>query len=153
CRVCNTVCPTGVRIAELNARARATIVAERGLPLRNRLLGRSEWLGKLGAPLAPLANWMLGNPPVRWAIERRVGVPRRAPLPPFAGRTFRPLFRGRRDRRRSATKKVVYFHGCSTNYYEPHVGAAAVEVLEHNGFEVILARQTCCGLPMLSNGE
>jgi glycerol-3-phosphate dehydrogenase subunit C len=46
----------------------------------------------------------------------------------------------------------VYFHGCSTNYYEPRVGKAAVEVLEHNGFEVILAKQGCCGLPLLSNG-
>lgn len=153
CRVCNTVCPTGVRIAELNARARARIVAERGLPLRNRLLGRAELLGMMGTPLAPLANWTLQNPLLRWAIERTIGVDRRAPLPPFAGRTFRGDFRRRRDRPRAATKKVVYFHGCSTNYYEPRVGEAAVEVLEHNGYEVILARQVCCGLPMLSNGE
>ncbi len=153
CRVCNTVCPTGVRIAELNARARAALVAERGLPLRNRLLGRSELLGKIGVPFAPLANWTLRNRPLRWAIERAIGIDRRAPLPPFAERTFRRSFRLRRGRLRAATKKVVYFHGCSTNYYEPHVGRAAVEVLEHNGFEVILARQVCCGLPMLSNGE
>src|SRR5262249_11948753 len=50
-------------------------------------------------------------------------------------------------------RQVVYFHGCSTNYYEPHVGIAVVEVLERNGFEVILPKQNCCGLPMLSNGD
>ncbi len=153
CRVCNTVCPTGVRIAELNARARARIVADRGMPLRNRLLGRAELLGMVGTPVAPVANWTLQNPLLRWAIERTIGVDRRAPLPPFAGRTFRGAFRRRRDRPRAATKKVVYFHGCSTNYYEPRIGEAAVEILEHNGYEVILARQACCGLPMLSNGE
>jgi glycerol-3-phosphate dehydrogenase subunit C len=153
CRVCNMVCPTGVRIAELNARARAKIVADRGLSLRNRLLGRSELLGKLGTPVAPLANWTLQNHPIRWLIEITVGVHRYAPLPRFAGHTFRGAFRRRHNRRRSATRRVVYFHGCSTAYYEPHVGAAAVEVLEHNGFEVILARQNCCGLPMLSNGN
>lgn len=151
CRVCNTVCPTGVRIAELNGRARAALVAERGLPLRNRLLGRAELLGKLGTPFAPLANWTFGNRPIRLVIERVLGVDRRAPLPPFAGRTFRRIFRGRK--RRAAAKKVVFFHGCATNYYEPQVGLAAVEVLEHNGYEVVLARQACCGLPMLSNGE
>jgi glycerol-3-phosphate dehydrogenase subunit C len=48
---------------------------------------------------------------------------------------------------------VVYFHGCSTQYYEPRVGKAAVRVLEANGFEVIVPRQNCCGLPLLSNGE
>lgn len=153
CRVCNTVCPTGVRIAELNARARAAIVADRGLPLRNRLLGRAELLGRLGTLTAPLANWTLRSRPLRLAIERAVGVHRAAPLPPFAARTFRARFRRRADRPRAATRRVVYFHGCSTNYYEPHVGEAAVAVLEHNGCEVVLARQGCCGLPMLSNGE
>ncbi len=153
CRVCNMVCPTGVKIAELNARARAEIVAERGLPLRNRLLGRAELLGQVGDLFAPLANWTLRNGPLRQVIERTIGVDRHAPLPPFSGQTFRRIFRKRRGRLRSATKKVVFFHGCATNYYEPHVGLAAVEVLEHNGFEVILARQRCCGLPMLSNGE
>jgi glycerol-3-phosphate dehydrogenase subunit C len=162
CRVCNTVCPTGVRIAELNARARARIVAERGLPLRNRLLGRSELLGKLGCgPQAPLANALLANPPLRWAIERTLGIARRAPLPAFSTYSFRSWFH-RRTRKQGprtggplpdASRQVVYFHGCSTNYYEPWVGIAAVEVLERNGFEVILAEQNCCGLPMLSNGE
>lgn len=151
CRVCNLVCPTGVRIAELNARARAKLVADQGLPPRNRLLGRSELLGKLGTPVAPLANWTLRNHTMRWLIEKTVGVHRRAPLPTFAGRTFRGWFRQRG--RHAAARKVVYFHGCSTNYYEPHVGEAAVAVLEHNGFEVILAPQNCCGLPMLSNGD
>lgn len=154
CRVCNLVCPTGVRIAELNARARATIVAERGLPLRNRILGRSELLGRLGTPLAPLANRALRSHTLRWLIERTIGVHRRAPLPPFAGRTFRGWFRRRRpDGATGAARKVVYFHGCATNYYEPRVGEAAVAVLEHNGCEVVLARQRCCGLPLLSNGE
>lgn len=153
CRVCNQVCPTGVRIAELNARARAQIVADTGLPLRNRLLGRSEWLGKLGTPVAPLANWTLHNPLVRRLVERVLRIDRRAPLPSFAGYTFRGWFKRRPARTRAAGKKVVLFHGCSTNYYEPHVGQAAVAVLEHNGFEVILAPQNCCGLPLLSNGE
>jgi glycerol-3-phosphate dehydrogenase subunit C len=173
CRICNTVCPTGVRIAELNARARARIVVERGLPLRNRLIGRSELLGRLGCgPQAPLANFTLTFPPLRWAIERVLGVAHKAPLPAFSTYSFRSWFKKRPPTtdhrppiaesvasdvgRRSSVvgrRQVVYFHGCSTNYYEPHVGIAAVEVLERNGFEVILAEQNCCGLPMLSNGE
>jgi glycerol-3-phosphate dehydrogenase subunit C len=162
CRICNTVCPTGVRIAELNARARARIVADKGLPLRNRLIGRSELLGRLGCGLqAPLANFTLTFPPLRWAIERVLGIARKAPLPMFSTYSFRSWFKKRGigdrglglGRDASIPRQVVYFHGCSTNYYEPHVGVAAVEVLERNGFEVILAEQNCCGLPMLSNGD
>lgn len=135
----------------MNARARAAIVADRGLPLRNRLLGHAELLGWLGTPVAPLANWTLRNYTLRWLIEKTLKIHRRAPVPLFAGRTFRGWFR--RRARRPGTRKVVYFHGCATNYYEPHVGEAAVAVLEHNGCEVVLARQRCCGLPLLSNGD
>ena len=48
---------------------------------------------------------------------------------------------------------MVYFHGCATNYYEAEVGKAIVDVLEHNGFEVLCPEQNCCGLPMQSNGD
>ena len=50
-------------------------------------------------------------------------------------------------------KQIVFFHGCVTEYYEPHVGRAAVFVLEALGYQVIIPRQNCCGLPLLSNGE
>ncbi len=155
CRVCNQVCPTGVRIAELNARARAAIVADRGLPLRNRLIARSEVLGRLGCgPQAPLANWVLHQPLLRQLIEAVMGVSRKAPLPAFSTFTFRSWFARRRAKRAvTSGRKVVYFHGCATNYYEPQVGQAAIAVLEHNGFEVIVARQNCCGLPLISNGD
>jgi glycerol-3-phosphate dehydrogenase subunit C len=169
CRVCNEVCPTGVRIMELNTRARAEIVRQKGLPLRNWLLGHQDWTGWLACgPQAVLANFAAGNPFIRAVAERLVGVGRRAPLPKFSTYSFRSWFRRRTKNQEPRTKnqdalsgsqfsvlgsrKVVYFHGCSTNYYEPRVGKAAVEVLERNGFEVILAKQGCCGLPLLSNG-
>ena len=47
---------------------------------------------------------------------------------------------------------MVFFHGCGANYYEPDMGRRAVEVLEHNGLDVIIPRQGCCGLPLQSNG-
>jgi glycerol-3-phosphate dehydrogenase subunit C len=159
CRVCNQVCPTGVRIAELNARARAKIVEDKGLPLRNRLLGHSDILGMLGSgPHAPIGNFVLSNKLARFAIEKIVGIARNAAVPAFSTYTFRSwVKREGYDRPNPKPKagskgKVVYFHGCATNYYEPWIGKAAIEVLQHNGFEVIVAQQGCCGLPLLSNG-
>jgi glycerol-3-phosphate dehydrogenase subunit C len=78
-------------------------------------------------------------------------VHRSAPLPPFAGRSFRRW--ADRHRPPQAAKSVVYFHGCSTNYFEPRLGEMTVAVLEHNGFNVIIPRQGCCGLPLQSNGS
>lgn len=157
CRVCNMVCPTGVRIAELNGRARAVMVSQNKFSpvtrLRNNLLGRSELMGQVGHPVAPLANAVLSNGPLRFAAEKVLGIAREAPLPSYSqGGTFREWF-DRHPRPENAWRKIVYFHACSTQYFEPRVGRAAVNVLEANGFEVIVPDQNCCGLPLLSNGE
>jgi glycerol-3-phosphate dehydrogenase subunit C len=156
CRVCNMVCPTGVRIAEINARARARMV-ESGrfggrTRLRNNLVARPETLGKLAQPVAPLANLVLNARPGRWLADQVLGIASQAALPRFSRQSFSGWLKGRR-RPPAIDRQVVYFTGCSTEYYEPRVGKAAVQVLETNGFEVIVPPQNCCGLPLLSNGE
>jgi glycerol-3-phosphate dehydrogenase subunit C len=152
CRVCNEVCPSGVKIAEINARAKAQIVADRGIPLRNWFLGRNEMLGRIGSFAPHLANLGMHNPVSRFMAEKVMGIARHAPIPRWSTEgTFESWFK--RTPRLKSDKKVVYFHGCSTMYYEPQVGKAAVAVLEHLGYEVIVPRQNCCGLPMLNNGE
>jgi glycerol-3-phosphate dehydrogenase subunit C len=156
CRVCNMVCPTGVRIAEINARARADIVAQgkqsRLGKLRNNLLARPELLGKVGQPVAPLANMALHGKLGSWLAEKTLGIAQNAPLPSFSRQKFSHWLKQHKVPT-NASRKVVYFHGCSTEYYEPRVGKAAVHVLEANGFEVLIPPQNCCGLPLLSNGE
>ncbi len=156
CRVCNMVCPNGVKIAEINARARASLVTQGKLPpllrLRNNLVARAELLGKVGQPLAPLANAILSNPPARAVLESTLKISRHAPLPAFSSYRFSTWFKNH-PRPDHSSRQVVYFHGCSTEYYEPRIGQAAVYVLEKNGYEVIVPKQNCCGLPLLSNGE
>jgi glycerol-3-phosphate dehydrogenase subunit C len=151
CGICTQVCPQGVKIAEINSQARAQLWEERGVPLRNQLIARPSVLGRLGTPVAPLANWALRNRPLRRLADRVAGIHRDAPMPRFAGRTFQ---RWARDHRTSVSdRSVVYFHGCGTNYYEPVVGEMVVAVLEHNGFQVLVPPQDCCGLPLQSNGN
>lgn len=154
CRVCNEVCPSGVKIAEINARAKAQIVKDNGISLRNWLFGRNETMGKVGSLAPHVANLVVHNPASRLAAEKVLGIARHGPIPHWSTRgTFVSWFERTRSERLKSDKKVAYFHGCSTNYYEPWVGQAAVAVLEHNGYEVILPPQNCCGLPMLNNGE
>jgi len=152
CGICTQVCPQGVKIAEINTQARAQYVGGK-LPLRNQLIARPDLLGALGTPFAPLANFTLGFGPARWVIEQVLGIHHAAPLPPFAGRTFQGWAKQHRSVPQ-AKLSVVYFHGCSTNYYEPNLGELTVRILEHNGCRVIVPpNQTCCGLPLQSNGD
>ncbi|MGH9051413.1 MAG: anaerobic glycerol-3-phosphate dehydrogenase subunit C, partial [Acidimicrobiia bacterium] len=157
CRVCNMACPTGVKIAEINARARARMV-EAGafswrMRLRNNLLARPELLGRLGFPAGRLINALFASRWVRLGAEAALGVHRRAPLPRYAEQRLSTWFRHRPRTATTSARRVVYFRGCATEYFEPRVGRAAVRVLQANGFQVVLPPQNCCGLPLLSNGE
>jgi glycerol-3-phosphate dehydrogenase subunit C len=151
CGICTQVCPQGVKIAEINNQARAQMVAGK-IPLRNKLIARPALLGQLSMPVAPLANAVLALRPVRWIMEAVLGIHRDAPLPKFSWWSFQEWSR-RHKAPAQAQRTVVYFHGCSANYYEPQVGQAVVAVLEHNGCRVIIPAQGCCGLPLQSNGD
>ncbi len=156
CGVCTLVCPHGVRVMEINTQAKAHMVETHGLSLRNWFLSRNELWGRLGTPFAPLLNAAIRNRPLRWLAEKTFGISARAPLPGWAGYTFRRWWKKHARRRPKPPKdapRVVYFHGCSTNTYEPHIGKLAVAVLEHIGFVVEVPPQTCCGLPAQSNGD
>jgi glycerol-3-phosphate dehydrogenase subunit C len=150
CGICTQVCPHGVKIAEINARARARLKADSGVPLRDRIIARPDVTGRLGVAAAPVARALLSSGGVRRVAEAAVGIHREAPLPKPAGSSFQRW--AKRHRAIASGDSVVYFHGCSTNYYEPTLGAKTVAVLEHNGFRVIVPPQSCCGLPLQSNG-
>jgi glycerol-3-phosphate dehydrogenase subunit C len=96
CRVCNMVCPTGVRIAEINGRARADIVKQGKSPwrlrLRNNLVARPESLGKLAQPVAPLANFLLHMRLGRWLADKTLAIHSKAPLPRFSRGRFTSWF-------------------------------------------------------------
>ncbi|MGQ0520566.1 MAG: anaerobic glycerol-3-phosphate dehydrogenase subunit C [Actinomycetota bacterium] len=154
CGICTQVCPQGVKVAELNSRARARYKAEHGVRLRDRLIARPDLMGRLGAPVAPLVNAALRNRPARRLLEAAVGISRSAPLPTLAPRSFRSWSEGRADRlaRSRSGRTVVYFSGCSTTWFEPDLGRRTVAVLARNGIGVRVPRQQCCGLPLQSNG-
>jgi glycerol-3-phosphate dehydrogenase subunit C len=153
CGLCTQACPEGVMVAEINSVARSKLVADRGgLRWRDQLISRPTLIANLARPVAPIANFSLANPGVRWLVEKVVGVHRKAAMPRFSSVTFSSWFR-RHTPPAEARTTVAYFTGCATQEYEPEVGTALVRVLERNGIRVSLPRQNCCGLPLVSNGD
>ncbi len=156
CGTCTRVCPHGVAVAEMNIRAKARVAREKGVPLRDQFISRPELLGRLAAPFAGFANYSIRQPAIRWVLENTLGIDRRAPLPAFAQHSFRQQHADRcvasPEDLKLDRRWVAYFHGCSTNHYEPDLGSLAIRVLEELGCEVILPPQKCCGLPLQSNG-
>ncbi|MDX2161150.1 MAG: anaerobic glycerol-3-phosphate dehydrogenase subunit C [bacterium] len=153
CGICTMVCPHGVKIMEMNVRAREALY-DGDIPLRNRILGRSELMGKLGHRFAPLLNFGASIRPARVIAEKVIGIHRDAPLPKWSFTPFREWFRRHKPQAAAPYRgQVAYFHACAGNYFDTTVSKAAVMVLAHNGFDVVLPEQNCCGLPMQSNGE
>jgi glycerol-3-phosphate dehydrogenase subunit C len=150
CHLCDMVCSSGVNISELNLIAKAKYLDEKGRPLRDWLLTHFYLYGWLGSLQSSLVNLILRNPFIKWMTELILKIDRRRELPSYESPTFRQWFK---ERHSKGTKKVAYFYGCYTNTNEVDVGKATVQVLEANGFDVILPPQRCCGIPMLGNGD
>jgi glycerol-3-phosphate dehydrogenase subunit C len=157
CGTCTRVCPHGVNVAEINILAKARLIEQGRAPLRDHLISRPDLLGKLGTPVAPLANMGMRLAPVRWMMEKTIGISRHASMPAFVSKPFRRRVRSRCVDQPPAPEArtgltVAYFHGCGTNYYEPLLGEQTIAILERLGCQVIVPPQGCCGLPLQSNG-
>lgn len=153
CSICTTSCPHGVKIAEINAQARAVMKAQNGMPVRDRLITQTELEGKLLTPFAPIANAALGARPVRALVEAVIGVHRDAPMPEAQPYSFMRWFKEHTPIQSTENRgKIIFFHGCAGGYFEVKTSIATVQVLELLGYEVIVPKQGCCGLAEQSNG-
>jgi glycerol-3-phosphate dehydrogenase subunit C len=150
CQLCDMVCAAGVNISELNLMAKAKYLDEKGRPFRDWLLTHTHLLGSFASRFSGIVNSLLKNGAVRWFMDVVLKIDRRREFPGYESPTFRQWFR---EHRYQGQKKIAYFYGCFTNTNEVDVGKAAVEVLESQGFEVVLPPQDCCGIPMLGVGN
>ncbi|MBI4588658.1 MAG: FAD-binding protein [Candidatus Rokubacteria bacterium] len=152
CKACKAECPSNVDMAKLKYEFLAHYHRANGLPLRNKLFGRIDTLNRLGSRLAPLSNWVAGSRLHRWVLEMAVGIDRRRPLPPFARQTFTEWFSRRRTPPAPTRGEVVLFHDTFVTYNAPHIGMAAVRLLERAGYSVRVIDTRCCGRPLVSKG-
>ncbi|MGH7972448.1 MAG: (Fe-S)-binding protein, partial [Limisphaerales bacterium] len=73
-------------------------------------------------------------------------------VPRFAPQTFKAWFRAQEPRNRTG-RRVLLFADTFNNYLHTDVAKAAVEVLEHAGFDVVVPMQDmCCGRPLYDYG-
>ena len=136
CKGCKRECPTNVDMAKIKYEFLAHYYAEHGTPLRARMFAGISKLNKWGSRFAPLSNLTMRLRPVKWALDRFVGIDARRAMPPFAGEDFETWFTRRKAPTASSGKsKVVLFHDCFMSYNYPDVGKAATELLEKAGFE------------------
>jgi Fe-S oxidoreductase len=163
CQMCYVKCPYTpphdylLDFPLLMQRAKILRAKEKGVGRKEKFLGNTDLVGAMGSLGAPLSNWVNRSAPGRWFLEKFAGIHRQRLLPPFHRKTFDAWFQKRRQRIKKASAgtggKVVFFSTCSVNYNYPEIGRAAVQVLLHNGVEVVAPPARCCGMPNLDSGN
>jgi FAD/FMN-containing dehydrogenase/Fe-S oxidoreductase len=154
CKACTTECPSHVNLALLKAELLHARIHRDGLKLRERLLSSIDQLGRWGCKLPRLANALQEFFPARLVRNRLLGLATRRPMPRFARIRFDHWFSKHQPAAPPSRGPVILWDDTFTRYYEPHVGMAAVTVLEAAGFEVTLVTQRqCCGRPAFSQGN
>ena len=175
CKGCTPECPSNVNLALLKAEMLYARYKRDGLPLRERIVSNVDLLGRIGCAMPSLANLLLDSKPMRVMIEKTIGLSARRSLPHYANQRFDKWF-GRHCRasvsdatvaadgdpgpasafnvRRYSRGHVILWDDTFVRYHEPHIGIAAVKVLEALGFEVALVKnRRCCGRPAFSQGN
>lgn len=153
CKACKSECPNAVDMAKLKADVTQMHYDQHGTPLGARLIAAAPRLARLGSgPLAPLANAIQGAKPARKLMHRLGGADARRPLPRFARRTLTAWFRQRPVPASTGGTPVILLADTWTNCYDPHIGIAAVQLLEALGYRVDLLDAGDLLRPMLSKG-
>ena len=152
CKGCKNECPATVDMATYKAEFLAHYHKRHRRPLAGHLFGRIHDLARI-AQIAPgLANALAHNSLLAAPFKRAAGIHRERALPRFAPRTFRAWFNAR-GATAASRREVILFPDTFTNFFEPAVAIAAVQVLERAGFRVTIpARDLCCGRPFYDQG-
>jgi len=178
CKGCTPECPSNVNLALLKAEMMYARHQRDGLPLRERIFSSVDLLGRIGCAMPALANASLNSQPLRAFLEQTLGISARRSLPHYTSERFdrwfsrhavAPTRRGdpgtsrmsathtpgaMTDRGYKKRGRVILWDDTFVRYHEPHIGIAAVKVLEALGFEVSLAKnRRCCGRPAFSQGN
>jgi Fe-S oxidoreductase len=113
-----------------------------------------DQLGRLGCKSPWLGNMVLDSNIARYLMFRVLGISRDRELPRYTRERFDTWFATHPRPKRLKRGRVILWDDTFVRYHEPHIGIAAVKVLEAAGFEVLLpAGRECCGRPAFSQGN
>jgi len=167
CKGCTPECPSNVNLALLKAEVLHARWRRDGLPLRERIFSNVDLLGRIGCAMPALTNSILDFKPLRALMEAALGISAKRSLPHYARERFDkwfakhagaagsdPGYKGAHGTPQQQRGPVILWDDTFVRYHEPHIGMAAVKVLEALGFEVGLAKnRQCCGRPAFSVGN
>jgi FAD/FMN-containing dehydrogenase/Fe-S oxidoreductase len=155
CKGCKADCPSAVDMAKLKYEFMNAHYRQHPRKLRDYLFGYIGVIAPLGAALAPLANWVMRNPPLRRAAERFFGLSCHRPFPKFAGvplRNTHPSTALRASHATQPASSVLFLSDTFNRYFYPETERAARQVWQALGVRVIDLPILGAGRTLISKG-
>jgi Fe-S oxidoreductase len=152
CKACKSECPINVDMATYKAEFLAHYYEGRSRPRAAYSMGLIQrWAGM--ARIAPwLVNFIGRAPGTSQLMKWAGGVSLKRNMPVFAAETFTAWFR-KRPLCNAGCPQVILWPDTFSNNFHPSIAKAAVEVLEHAGYQVKIPQQNlCCGRPLYDFG-
>ena len=154
CRACISECPSNVNLPLLKAELLHARTKRTHKSKLQRLVSSVDLLGRVGCAVPGLANFLLDSRSVRHVIGKMFGITDQRPMPEFAAERFDRWFAKHRSGIHPNRGQVILWDDTFVRYHEPHIGKAAVAVLEAAGYAVTLpTKRKCCGRPAFSVGN
>ncbi|MBE1536241.1 FAD-binding and (Fe-S)-binding domain-containing protein [Actinomadura algeriensis] len=155
CKGCKSDCPVNVDMATYKAEFLHHHYAGRLRPAAHYTMGRLPLWARLAAVAPRAVNAALGVPGAERAAKLAGGIAPERTIPRFAAQRFTDWFKQREPGDAPETgRRVVLWPDTFTNNFHPHVGRAAVRVLEAAGYKVeVPPVALCCGLTWISTGQ
>ncbi|HEY3868697.1 MAG TPA: FAD-binding and (Fe-S)-binding domain-containing protein [Actinocrinis sp.] len=155
CKGCKTDCPANVDMATYKAEFLAHHYQGRLRPRAHYALGNLPVLAAAvtRGRLSGIVNALSHVPMLPRLATLAAGLePREIPL--FAGETLQQWWRRRGGGSGGWRGSVLLWPDTFTNSFHPHIGRAAVAVLEQAGWNVVIPTEPlCCGLTWISTGQ
>ncbi|MBP2675076.1 MAG: Fe-S oxidoreductase [Deltaproteobacteria bacterium] len=155
CGGCVANCPSGVHGTHLFSGVRWRAVQRYGMDWRKNAIFQllaNSWMMSTSAWFGKWARKMFGGLRVESMVN--AGALNLARIPALNEKPFSKMVPEVTRPEGKARAKVLYFHGCATNYLYGKIGLAVVDVLGKIGVEVVTPReQGCCGMPIFISGD
>ncbi|MGB9711480.1 MAG: (Fe-S)-binding protein [Thermodesulfovibrio sp.] len=163
CKSCMLACPSGVRFDRIILGLRAAIARKKGIPFVKKalfgLLKNPELFDKGMKAFSAMQGFFLTKEGEKTRAPRgflkHLGkrFDRDFVLPELSKESFRDKVSEVVDVENSQTT-VIFFTGCSVNYFYPNVGEDLLYVLKKNNVKTITPKsQNCCGMPVMVHGD
>jgi FAD/FMN-containing dehydrogenase/Fe-S oxidoreductase len=149
CKACKSECPANVDLATYKAEFLSHYYEDKRRPLHAYAFGMIDRWAHLGSHAPRIANFMTTVP--KQLIQKALDLAPQRQMPRLATLSFQQW--ARKHRVLASGGSVILWPDTFNNYYRPETSQAALEVLTHAGFNVMVPQKhLCCGRPLYDFG-